>query len=499
MSASTTDETGTVVVSARTGVHWLPMIGLEVHVQLATRTKLFCGCETSFGDEANTRTCPVCTGQPGALPVLNAHALELAVRAALAVGAEVSESSKFDRKNYYYPDLPKGYQITQYDRPYCSGGGIQLASGHFIRLRRIHLEEDAGKTIHDRGETTLVDLNRAGTPLIESVTEADLRSAAEAAEYLAALKEAFQYAGVSDCDMEKGSLRCDVNVSVRPEGEGPRTRVEIKNLNSFRFVQAAIEYETSRQIEAWEADDPERYPVQETRLWDPERGVTRPMRGKEDEADYRYFPEPDLPGVRIDPAFIERQRSFLPESAAARRHRYVGELGLSDYDAGVLTASRAVADFFESTARASRDPKQSSQWIQNEVLRGLSDPEVAADSLDELPLRPHDLAEVMALVDDGTLHRNAARTVLDEIMRHGGRPLEIVEAKGLRAERDEGRIEDWCREALESKPHIAEQVRAGNDKALGALIGPVMQASKGAADPKLVREVLARLIREAGA
>ncbi len=486
------------VVSGQTGTRWIPVIGLEVHCQLDTRTKLFCGCEYSFGAEPNTITCPVCTAQPGALPVLNSAALEYAVRAALALNADVAPVSKFDRKNYFYCDLPKGYQISQFDLPYCTGGGIQLASGKFIRLTRIHMEEDAGKAIHDRGDATLVDLNRAGVPLIESVTEADMCSADEAHEYLTALKEIFQYIGVSDCDMEKGSLRCDVNVSVHPEGEPWRTKVEVKNLNSFRNVRASIQYEIARQIEAYETGDPAQYPEQETRLFDVAAGVTRTMRSKEDAHDYRYFPDPDLPLVTVDAVLIERQRGLLPELPVARRARYESELGLSAYDAGVMTAARDVADFFETVVRVGGDPKAAANWIANDVLRALSDPDVAASSILELLVKPNDLAELIALVGDGTVSKNAGREVLDEMLRSGARAKDVVQAMGLEQVQDTSQIDEWCRAALAGREATVADVRAGNLKAIGALMGPVMQASKGSADPQLVRAALLRIIGEEG-
>ena len=485
------------VVSETTGTRWVPVIGLEVHAQLSTQTKLFCSCEVRFGEPPNSRTCPVCTGQPGAMPVLNRGALELAVRAALALGCEVAPRSKFDRKNYFYCDLPKGYQISQYDRPYCTGGGIELKSGHVVRLHRIHMEEDAGKAIHDRGDTSLVDLNRAGVPLIESVTEADLDNADEAVEYLTSLKEILQYVGASGCDMEKGELRCDVNVSVHPEGEPWRTKVEIKNLNSFRFVGEAIRHEIARQIEAYESGDEARYPVQETRLYDNERGVTRTMRVKESEDDYRYFAEPDLPPVTVDAAYLERQRGFVPELPAARRARYVESLGLSEYDAGVLCSSRLVSDFFEATVRVTGMPKEAANWITNELLASLSDPEVPASSMDELMLRPQDLGELIELVQSSKINHNAGKKVLRAMLTSGKDARTLVTELGLEQVQDTAEIERWCREALEGRDGVAEQVRDGNDKAIGALIGPVMQASRGKADPKLVRETLLRIIREA--
>jgi aspartyl-tRNA(Asn)/glutamyl-tRNA(Gln) amidotransferase subunit B len=481
-------------VSKKTGVRWIPVIGLEVHAQLETVTKLFCGCAYRFGAPPNSLTCPRCTGQPGALPVLNRDALSLAVRTALALGAKVPERSKFDRKNYFYCDLPKGYQISQFDQPFCTGGGIQLESGRTVRLTRIHLEEDAGKAIHDRGDMTLVDLNRAGVPLIESVTEADIQSASEAHEYLTALKEILQFVGASDCDMEKGELRCDVNISVHPEGEPWRTKVEIKNLNSFKFVAGAIEHEIARQVEAYESGDPTQFPVQETRLFDSQTGVTRTMRSKESAHDYRYFAEPDLPPVKVDAAFLERERGAIPELPRARRARYVGELGLSAYDAGVLTSDRTLSDFFEAAARLSQKPKECSNWIQNEILRMVGDPEIGAASFAEIPIKPHDLASVLALIEKGTIQNNAARTVLRGIVKTGKSAKVLVTELGLEQVQDVAAIEQWCREALVGKDKIVADVKAGKPNAINALLGAVMKASGGKANPQLVRETFLRLI-----
>ena len=371
-----------------------------------------------------------------------------------------------------------------------------------MRLTRIHLEEDAGKAIHDRGERTLVDLNRAGVPLIESVTEADLRSSQEAHDYLVALKEILQYAGASDCDMEKGSLRCDVNVSVHKQGEPWGAKVEIKNLNSFKNVEASIEHEIARQIAAYESGDPGMHPRQETRLFDVAAGVTRVMRTKEDAGDYRYFPDPDLPPVLLTESFVDQQRGNLPELPAARRARYERELGLSAYDAGVLVADRGVADFFEATLRSSEHPdapgsaKAVANLITNELMRAFGDADVPVGSAEELPFRPIDLAALIRLVDDGTLSSKGARAVLDKMLREGGEPERWVAELGLEQVQDTGAIEAWCREALAEKPQVAEAVRAGNEKALGACVGPVMQKSGGRADPGLVRETLLRIIGE---
>ena len=485
---------GDAWLSAAGGVRWVPVIGLEVHCQLDTRTKLFCGCAYRFGAEPNSLTCPVCTGQPGALPVVNAAALELALRAALAVGAEIASQTHFDRKNYFYCDIPKNYQISQLERPFCTGGGIELSSGKRVRLHRIHLEEDAGKAVHDRGQTTLVDLNRAGVPLIESVTEADISSPEEAHEYLTALREIVQYVGASAADMEKGELRCDVNVSVRPEGEELRAKVEVKNLNSFKSVKEALEHEIARQIEAYESGDEARFPVQETRLYDAQAGETRTMRAKEEAHDYRYFPEPDIPPLTIPSALVAEQRRLLPELPAARRRRYREELGLSDYDAGVLTQSRDVADLFETVARLSQRPKESANWISNEVLRAFSDPEIPAARVDELALRPHDLAELIGLVTAGTVNTNAGRTVLREMMKSGRPARALIGELGLEQVQDEGQLEQWCRAALAGQERTIADVRAGKTKALGAVMGRVMRASQGKADPRRVRALLLRII-----
>jgi aspartyl-tRNA(Asn)/glutamyl-tRNA(Gln) amidotransferase subunit B len=493
---ATSDKPAPGVVSKKTGVRWIPVIGLEVHCQLDTRTKLFCGCEYRFGAPPNSLTCPRCTGQPGALPVLNREALALAVRTALALGADVAPWSKFDRKNYFYCDLPKGYQISQYDRPFCTGGGITLPSGKRVRLTRIHLEEDAGKAIHDRGDETLVDLNRSSVPLIESVTEADMQTAEEAHDYLTALKEILQYIGASRCDMEKGELRCDVNVSVHPEGEPWRAKVEVKNVNSFRFVQSAIEHEIARQIEAYESGDPARYPVQETRLFDAALGVTRTMRSKESAHDYRYFAEPDLPPVHVDAAFLERQRGFLPELPAARRERYRKELGLSEYDAKVLVADRALADFFEMAARVSKKPKECANWITNEVSRELGSPELGIATVDEMAMRPSDLAEMIDLIDQGLIHNNSGRELIRAMMKTGRKAEKLVEELGLAQVQDAGAIEGWCREALKGKDKIVADVKAGKTNAINALLGPVMKASGGKANPQVVRETLLRLIEK---
>jgi len=480
-------------VSKKTGVRWMPVIGLEVHCQLGTRTKLFCGCEYRFGASPNSITCPKCTGQPGALPVQNREALALAVRTALALGCTVATKSKFDRKHYFYCDLPKGFQISQYDQPYCTGGGIQLSTGKFVRLTRIHMEEDAGKAIHDRGDMTLVDLNRAGVPLIESVTEADIDTAAEAVEYLTSLKEILQYCGASECDMEKGSLRCDVNISVRPAGEPWRTKVEIKNLNSFRFVSAAIEHEIVRQVDAYEMGEEI---VQETRLWDANRNVTRTMRSKESAHDYRYFAEPDLPPIHISSAFLEYERKLLPELPSSRRARYESALGLSPKDARNLTAERVVADFFEAAVRLSDKPKECSNWIQNELFKMVGDPELGTERFEELQLKPFDLVSVIELVDKGSIAMSSGRTLLRAMAETGKSAKVLVAELGLAQVQDTALIERWCREALVGKDKIVADVKAGKPNAINALLGGVIKLSGGKANPQVVRETLERIIAQ---
>jgi len=486
-------------VSPTSGAEWEVVIGLEVHAQLATRTKLFCACANDFGGEANSRVCELCSGQPGALPAPNAQALRLAVRAALALEGELAPWSKFDRKNYFYCDLPKGYQISQFDRPYCTGAWVELSTGKRVRLERMHMEEDAGKAVHDAQHGTLVDLNRAGVPLVESVSAPELRSGAEAADLLARMRELFRWVGASDGDMEKGSMRADVNISVRPLGEtGLRTKVELKNLNSFRHVEDAANFEVARQVAAYEGADASAHPVQETRLWDPERAETRSMRSKEDAQDYRYFPEPDLPPLVVPQELLQAEREALPELPAARRARWSEAHGLSDYELGVLSADRALADYYDAVA-ARTDAREASKWIQNEVLRALSDADIAAQRADELRLSAEALAEVIELVTRGELPRKGAQKLVQHLLEHGGAVDAAIESLGLDERVDDSELEAWCAAALEGKEAVVAEVRAGKQKALGALMGPVMKASRGKADPAAVRAKLLELIeRSAG-
>ncbi len=478
--------------SAERAAPFEAVLGLEVHCQLATRTKLFCACPNEFGAPPNTNVCPVCTAQPGSLPVLNEAALALGVRAALALGARVAPRSRFDRKNYFYCDLPKGFQTSQYAFPLSSGGGLALASGRTIRLRRIHLEEDAGKATHDRGPRTLVDLNRAGVPLIEIVSEPDLFSSAEAVEYLESLKEILQYAGVSECDMEKGSLRCDVNVSVRRPGEPLRTKVELKNLNSFRNAALAIEHEIERQVGLYVQGGPV---VQETRLFDVATEKTRSMRSKEDEHDYRYFPEPDLPVAIVGEELLAREGARVPALPAARRARYRAEFGLSEQDARVLTSARALADYFERAAGLA-DKKSVANWVANDLLSLLAERRRPAQAIEELGLDPARLAELVLLVCSGALGTSAAREVLRAMVDTGKSAAALVGEKGLGQVSDVETIEGWCRTALKGKESVVAQVLAGKEKAIGALVGPVMKASGGRANPKVVQETLLRLMKD---
>ena len=464
-----------------------PVIGLEVHAQLATAAKMFCGDRYEFGAEPNTRVCPVCLGLPGALPTANADAVALAVCAALGLGCTVHETSVFARKNYFYPDLPKGYQITQFDRPLATGGTLALEEGgHAVRIRRIHIEEDAGKSMHDRLEgRTAVDLNRAGVPLIEIVSEPDVRSPEEARTYLTRLKQVLRYLGVSDCDMEKGSLRVDANVSVRLAGSGALgIRTEIKNLNSFAHVEHAVRYEAGRQAAILAEGGAV---VHETRLWDAVRGEARPMRGKEASHDYRYFPEPDLPPLVLDAAEIADARRALPELPDARARRYREALGLPAYDAEVLTASREQADFFEALADLAGDAKAASNWTMGDVLAWTNE---TGRPIASFPVPLERLAELIGLVGDGTVSSTAARDVLALMIERGGAPRAIIEAEGLAQVRDEDALAGWVADALAAHPDEAARLREGEAKLVGFFMGHVMRLSGGKADPKQASTLL---------
>jgi aspartyl-tRNA(Asn)/glutamyl-tRNA(Gln) amidotransferase subunit B len=481
---------------------WEAVIGLEIHAQLSTETKIFCGCSTRFGDEPNANTCPVCLGLPGALPVLNRRAVELGARAALALGLHVNQRSIFARKNYFYPDLPKGYQISQYDRPFSERGELDILTaerdegGHArdwrpmrIRITRLHLEEDAGKNVHEGLPETdrysYIDLNRAGTPLAEIVTEPDFRTSWEAYDYVNHVRRALQWVGASDADMEKGNLRCEANVSVRRAGsEKFGTKVELKNLNSVRFMQKAIEYEIERQIEQIERGE---RVVQETRLWDERNQRTRPMRSKEEAHDYRYFPEPDLPPLVVSAEFVERVRAEMPELPESRRARFVGEFGLPFNDAAQLTSERTLADYYEQAARASGNPRAAANWIRTELLREL---EAAGRRADESPVAPAELAALVRLIDEEKISGKQGKDVLVEMFRTGKPASVIVEEQGLAQVSDRGEIGRVADEVIAANPKQLEQYRAGKEALIGFFVGQVMKASGGKANPKLVNDVL---------
>jgi aspartyl-tRNA(Asn)/glutamyl-tRNA(Gln) amidotransferase subunit B len=466
-----------------------PVIGLEVHAQLLTRTKIFCGCSTAFGAPPNHHTCPVCLGMPGVLPVLNRRVVELAVRTGLALGCEIRPLSVWSRKNYFYPDLPKGYQITQYDQPICEHGKVEVETGagaRQVRIRRIHMEEDAGKSVHDAAAgQSLVDLNRAGVPLLEIVSEPDLRSAEEAAEYLRTLRDILVAIDVNDGNLEEGSFRCDANVSLSRKGDSKLgTRAELKNINSFRFVRQAIDFEIARQAEVLDAG---KAVVQETRLWDADRGETRTMRSKEEAHDYRYFPEPDLPPLRLDASFIEGIRQEVPELPRARVKRFAEQYGLPASDAKILCADRALADFFEASAKHYRDAKKLANWFLGELLRLQKD---AGTPVSGWKLTPAQLAELLTEVERGTISANAGKDVLGEMFRTGKAPAAIIVEKGLAQVSDDGALEAAVNEVLARCANEVTSYRAGKTQVLGFLVGQVMRGMKGKGNPQRINEIL---------
>jgi len=466
-----------------------PVIGLEVHAQLLTRAKIFCGCSTQFGSPPNHNTCPVCLGMPGVLPVLNKRVVEFAVRVGLALGCTVRKTSVWSRKNYFYPDLPKGYQITQYDQPICEGGKLTIdvdGTTKDIRIRRIHMEEDAGKSVHDAvGGESLVDLNRAGVPLLEIVSEPDIRSSEEAVEYLKSLRDVLVYLGVNDGNMEEGSLRCDANVSVMRKGSSTLgQRTELKNMNSFRFVRQAIDYEIARQIEVLESGGKV---VQETRLWDVQRGETRPMRSKEDAHDYRYFPEPDLPPLHVSDALIDEVGRSLPELPRAKARRFLSQYGLPAYDVKILCAERPLADFFEACAGQYMDYKKLSNWFLGELMRLLNE---KGGSISSLKVQPAQLAALLSSVDKGEISANAGKDVLAEMFRTGRDPASIIAEKGLGQVSDAAVIEAAVDDAIAKNQGEVEKYRAGKKQVLGFFVGQVMKAMKGKGNPALINEML---------
>lgn len=467
------------------------VVGLEVHVQLRTRTKAFCSCPTTFGAEPNASTCPVCLALPGSLPVLNAEAVRLAVRAASALECTVNERSVFARKNYFYPDLPKGYQISQYDQPLATGGRVVIGRNAddtpiTVGITRLHMEEDAGKSIHDRyAGASAIDLNRAGVPLVEIVSEPDMRSSTEAAAYLKVLKQLLEYIDVSDVNMEEGSLRVDANVSARVRGETRLgTKTEVKNMNSFSGVERALEAEFARQCALLERGEVVR---QQTMLWDGARGEVRPARSKEESHDYRYFPEPDLPPLRLSRDWIAEAASELPELPQARQERFGSEYGLTPGDIEVLTSSAVLADYFESVARQSGDAKAAANWVMGELLAALNS---TGQSISNFRVLPAELARLLELVRDGVVSHSAAKRIFALMVTTGDPPSKIAEREGLLQVRDAAELERWVDEVLAENPGEAERFRGGEKKLLGVLVGQVMKKSKGRADPRQVNQLL---------
>ena len=469
------------------------VIGLEVHSELKTKSKAFCSCSTEFGGEPNTHVCPVCLGMPGALPVLNKQVVEFAIRAGLAVDCEIKKFNKFDRKNYFYPDLSKNYQISQFDKPICEGGHIDIevdGQTKRIGITRIHMEEDAGKLIHSgatikTSDSSAVDYNRAGVPLIEIVSEPDMRSSAEARAYLEKLKAILEYTEVSDCKMQEGSLRCDANISVMPEGATEfGTRAEIKNLNSFRALERAIEYEIQRQIQMVEDGGTV---VQETRTWDDGKGVTLSMRSKEEAHDYRYFPEPDLVPVEIDDAWIARVKSELPELPAARKARLMQEKGLVDYDAENIVSTKAMAEYFDEAAKHTEDSKGIANWLLGDVSAYLNSENIA---IEQFPITPANLGEMVNLINKGVLSSKLAKKVFVEMLKTGKTPQALVKELGLEQISDEGAIVKIVEETLAENPQSIIDYKAGKDRALGFLVGQIMKKSRGKANPEMVNNLL---------
>ena len=465
------------------------VIGLEVHAQMLTDTKIFCGCSTKFGSDPNTQTCPVCIGMPGVLPVLNKKALEFAIKTGLAMNCKISPYSRFARKNYFYPDLPKGYQISQYELPICEHGYVEIVVDGEIKrigIARIHMEEDAGKNIHEGGgDYSLVDLNRTGVPLIEIVSEPDIRGPREAVEYMKKLRTTLRYLGVCDGNMERGSLRCDTNVSVRPSGRKEfGVKTEIKNLNSFKFVEKALEYEIKRQIKVLEDGGKI---MQETRLWNPERGITESMRTKEEAHDYRYFPEPDLIPITVDQRWINEIRESLPELPDIKRGRFVSGFGLPEYDADLLTSEKPLADWYEEAVKLGGKPKAVSNWVMVELMRLLNEEN---KSIEESPLKPKQLVEMLRLVEEGTISGKVAKTVFEEMYKIGKDAEVIVKEKGLVQISDAGVIEKVIDGVIAKNPEEVARYKAGEGRLLGFFVGQVMELTKGMANPRVVNELL---------
>ena len=464
------------------------VIGLEVHAELSTKTKIFCSCPTEFGGEPNTHCCPVCMAMPGALPVLNKRVVEYAIKAGLATNCDITRVSKNDRKNYFYPDLPKSYQISQFDMPLCTKGYVEIEEGEDskkIGITRIHIEEDAGKLNHDEfGRGSLVDLNRSGVPLIEIVSEPDMRSVEEADKYLKKLKSILEYIEVSDCKMQEGSLRADVNVSVRKKGETKLgTRTEMKNMNSFRSIVRAIEYEVERQIDVIEDGG---VIEQETLRWDDVSGKTFPMRDKEDAQDYRYFPDPDLVAIKLSDEYIENIRKTLPELPESRKQRYLTEYGLSEKDANIITSSKYLSDLFEEASKICNNPKAVNNWIISDISRILNETEMEPI---QIPFDSKQLAKLVTLIDKGTISSSIAKKVLVEMFEHPRDPEDIIDEKGWVQISDEGAIKDVVLRVLENNPQSVADYKAGKQKALGFLVGQAMKETRGKANPQMLNKM----------
>ena len=468
------------------------IIGLEVHAELATKTKIFCSCPTDFGGRPNTQVCPVCMAMPGALPVLNKKVIEYAVKAGLATNCEIAHLSKNDRKNYFYPDLPKSYQISQFDKPLCVGGSIEIETEEGIKkigITRIHIEEDAGKLNHDDyGRNSLVDLNRAGVPLIEIVSEPNLRSSKEADIYLKKLKSILQYIEVSDCKMEEGSFRADVNVSVHKKGEAFGTRTEMKNMSSFRSITRAIDYEIERQIDVIENGGKIE---QETLRWDEVSGKTFTMRSKEDAQDYRYFPEPDLGVIEITEEWKEQIRKSLPEMPEERKVRYIEEFKLPEYDSNIIVSSKYLSDLFESATKVCNNPKAVSNWIMTDIIRVQNEEDV-----EKMPFSPEQLGKLIVLIDKGTISSSIAKKVFEELLENPRDPEEIIKEKGWIQISDEGAIKEVVQKILQANPGSIADYKAGKDRALGFLVGQAMKETKGKANPQLLNKMFLEELRK---
>lgn len=465
------------------------VIGLEIHAELSTKSKIYCSCTTEFGGEPNTHCCPICTGMPGVLPVLNKKVVEYAVRAGIATNCTIAGFSKQDRKNYFYPDLPKAYQVSQYDLPLCKNGFVHIEAGgesKKIGITRIHIEEDAGKLMHDEWDTgSLVDYNRCGVPLIEIVSEPDMRSAEEVKVFLEKIKSILQYIDVSDCKMQEGSLRVDINLSVRPRGlKEFGTRTEMKNLNSFRAIVRAIEGEARRQINELESGG---VVVQETRRWDDNKGISYAMRSKEEAHDYRYFPEPDLVPIVVDREWIERIKGSLPELPEARRKRYMEEFGLPEYDASILTASKALADFFEEAVSKSKNAKAVSNWIMGDLMRILKDRDMEAE---DVPFPAEYLARLVSLIEKGTISGTIAKKVFEKMFDTKKEPETIVREEGLEVVSDEGALAAIVKKILANNPQSVADYKGGKEKAFGFLVGQTMKETRGKANPQLINKLL---------